>query len=1323
MESKKKKLIKFTLGAVILTAASLAIGINGFFGGGDTIPDNTFLHGLVGYWSFDEGSGTIAYDASGNGNNGTLYNSPQWTDGKHGGALEFDSSNDYMCATDSSTLDLTTGATLSGWFKKRENNEFQTILEKTGAYRIRIEDNNEIMTRYYFNDSTETGEKQITGPTDNDWHYVVSTFNNISGEVKLYLDGNLINTWTGFSDKIIADRSDHFHIGSRGGSTTFFKGTIDEVKIYNRALSAEEIHYHYNRGAPVGHWKMDEGSGSTIYDESDNHNDGTLTLGSSGNTTVADAWTDGKHGSALNLDGTDDYIDCGNDASLEIADEITIEAWIKADSWTSPSNAPIATKLLADDGYWFWAKSDGELNFYIKEGGTQKINHNTTQVDMQIGSFYHVAVTWDKTDGPARFYKNGELIEMSSSYLGTIGTDNGDLRIGTDYGLDDNFNGTIDDVRIYSYARTAEEIRLDYNAGMAIHLGPSEKSCSEDPASCMDYGLVNYWPMDEASGNTAYDISGNDINGTIDSSFEWTTGKIDGASKARGSGNINCGDPDILDFGTGDMTVELWYKRKDTRNWMNVINKYPGSNNSGWYIVDDCDSNVLIYKISSGGGLSQRTVTLSDNDWHHILMVRDGDYHKGYLDGVEKFSYSGFSSYDLSNSTDLKMLISMMGTIDDVRIYNRALSAEEASYHYNKGAPVAHWKMDEGSGSTIYDEADNNNNGTISGAAWVEGKHGLALSLDGINDYVDCGSNDSLNFGTNDFTIALWAKTKEDSFRSLAGKTDSTANSGYSIDSYGEIRFILDDNNSYMAETTETIDDNNWHHIVALREGDNLKIYIDGLLSATDSGNDNINVTSDYPFIIGARNSGADAFFDGSVDDVRIYNYARTAEEIRKDYNTGLAAHLGTSDKSCSEDPASCMDYGLESYWSMNESSGSTVYDSSDNSNDGTINGASWSSGKYDSALSFDGRYDYVSNISDINIPTVFTVELWAKPDVHDGSLKYIIWRNDDRPSIRVWGGTKWRFCIDGNNGNGFSSVSDISVGEWTHLVLTFDGEVGRGYVNGVEEVSRTDSTYTEGTTLRIGGDGVADRYLDGSIDEVKIYNRVLNAEEISYHYNKGQPIAHWKMDEGSGSTIYDESGNHNKGTLVLGSSGNTTTSDVWVDGKYGSALNFDGTDDYVDCGTDDSLSITEDLTLEAWVFPTGNLHGETLISKHYNTEYDLTFWSQKLNYYNGPDYNDGNSHQFDYTFGTDDWYHVVATRVGGTTKTVKLYVNGSYVDDFVYNSTPPSSSNKVGIGYRIETSSQPFPGVIDDVRIYSYARTAEQILMDYNNGLATHFE
>src|SRR3989338_4678354 len=256
--------------------------------------------GLVGYWSFDGSSmaADTAYDSSGNGNTGTLTNGPARAIGRIGQALSFDGSNDYVIRDASSPV-TAYPVTMCAWFKLNTlpgNNAYRVIvmvgddassggvpknlltLHIAESGTVPFGDNNKIIAMDRGASDVATGLAQSSSAAvANRWYYACGVFES-STRRSLYVDGTLHSTdttsaggLTGSADRMIAGN----WIQTTGDNDPF-DGLIDDVRIYNRALSADEIKRLYKMGATtkyniantvaeknlVGYWPLDA---NTIY--------------------------------------------------------------------------------------------------------------------------------------------------------------------------------------------------------------------------------------------------------------------------------------------------------------------------------------------------------------------------------------------------------------------------------------------------------------------------------------------------------------------------------------------------------------------------------------------------------------------------------------------------------------------------------------------------------------------------------------------------------------------------------------------------------------------------------------------------------------------------------------------------------------------------------------------------------------------------------------------------------------------------------------------------------------------------------------------------
>jgi hypothetical protein len=389
---------------------------------------------------------------------------------------------------------------------------------------------------------------------------------------------------------------------------------------------------------------------------------------------------------------------------------------------------------------------------------------------------------------------------------------------------------------------------------------------------------------------------------------------------------------DFEDYDVGNN--EIWWVWKDGLGYAAHDNEpaYPGNGtgsavgdeNSPSYmeetIVHGGDKSMPISYDNSTAGLSEVSRTLNA-DWTQDDVLTLTLFYRGNLSNDTELMYialngaeithdnpqaardSGWTQWDilLQDFAELGVDLTNVNTmsigfgnkanpvpggsgrvlIDDIRLY-RSLPVEHEPMPEPVDPGNANLVASYSFENNVQDGSGNGLDGTIRGnPAFVEGIAGMALSFDGVNDYVDLGSNAAFDI-TEQITLSAWVNTNDagnGQHNPYVGKGDQT----YSIKhaSSNTIEFFIYDDGWHTANVrVDSSFNGEWHHVLGTYDGSELKTYVDGVLGATVAHQGSIDVQT-HNLTIAMNSQETDRFYDGIIDEVKIYNRALSPAEIR----------------------------------------------------------------------------------------------------------------------------------------------------------------------------------------------------------------------------------------------------------------------------------------------------------------------------------------------------------------------------------------------------------------------------------------------------------
>ncbi len=426
--------------------------------------------GLIAYWPFD-GNGN---DVSGNGHNATLTNVTSTTDrfGNPNGAYDFNGYSSFASVADQTALKLNgSDFTLNAWVKLDSyNSSYGSII-----IGKRIPGNNNGYIWSVTGSLSSPAGVLSFGPGGsssnafgtstiglNGWHMVTSVYHYSSGSLDIYIDGKFDNSTSGILSPNGAITAS-LYIGKDGSNTSYLDGALDDIRMYSRALSSNEIQNFYNSSSVpsktglIAYWPFD-GNGNDV---SGNGHNATLT----NVTSTTDRL--GNPNGAYDFNGYSSFASVADQTALRLnGSDFTLNAWVKLDSYNSSYGSIIIGKRIPgnNNGY-IWSVTGslsspaGVLSF--GPGGSSSNAFGTSTIG--LNGWHMVTSVYHYSSGSLDIYIDGNFDNSTSGILSPNGAITASLYIGKDGSNTSYLDGALDDIRMYSRALSSNEIQNLYS--------------------------------------------------------------------------------------------------------------------------------------------------------------------------------------------------------------------------------------------------------------------------------------------------------------------------------------------------------------------------------------------------------------------------------------------------------------------------------------------------------------------------------------------------------------------------------------------------------------------------------------------------------------------------------------------------------------------------------------------------------------------------------------------------------------------------------------------------------------------------------------------
>ncbi|MBI2989993.1 MAG: fibronectin type III domain-containing protein [Candidatus Magasanikbacteria bacterium] len=903
---------------------------------------------------FDETAGTTAFnDSSGNSLNGTCSANACPVSGVSGQlskALSFDGVDDTINFSSSPTYNASGSKdfSFSYWssFSGTKVGEFYVVtgggLSDNAGWSsyFYIHPNG---SQYVYFELVDTGGYRISNVkiNSNQMYHIAGTYSTSTKEMMFYVNG--VGYKGNPSGGALTQKTGNvFTVGKRSVFTPkYFQGTIDEFAIFNRKLSAQEVKNIYvsqkqgqsfvnnlsDRSLETGlygsggvnmtgntlllHFNEVSWNGSTgeIIDGSGSENHGTA---KGGVNTVSS----GRFSRAGDFDGKDDSIDFSKSPTYGGGiNDFSFSVWINP-SGTGAQNYVIASAGLADKTGGWSVYNYGEYNqpsmsnlpfvqFEVKDSETGgDVGRRVFHTLVPNSGWHHIAGSYDVSDRQMYFYLNG--VQTSGIQTGGwISQTSGNVFTLGKRATGDPFyyKGGIDEFATFNRVISQEEVLNMYKRG-AQRILYQARSCNDN--ACQGETFLG----PDGTTKTYYSDSLQSIPG-----FSYTG--LSGLASNRYFQYQSFLETDHSSYVPSLNSVSLGFDHY----YADGPTTTPSSTNAVSYAslsdfsASEGGEGTVYYQITNQGDLSTPSwYWWNGSNW--ALTSNDTDYNTS---STIKTNIAQFASSLGAGNFLWKAILKVTSALKTV-----FLSSVSITYNKPPTAPTI-----------LY-------------------ARGSALSFDGVDDYIHIPNSSSLSFGSNDFSLALWVKTKSVSDsgipRMIVGKHNSYLaptskigdRFGFALSAYTDQFwriYVSGQTCAYTLDTDATLSDGNWHHYIFSKSSTTPTCFVDGvqctksIIYANPAAEDTqcSNTTADIGsldnFVDLTLMKGAN-FASGTLDEVIFFDHALDKTEAVALYNNGLGRRSAVGDT------------GFVAGWHFDEGAGNVLSDAGIHKNTGTIFGS-----------------------------------------------------------------------------------------------------------------------------------------------------------------------------------------------------------------------------------------------------------------------------------------------------------------------------------------------------------------------------------------------